>query len=116
MKLPECELTTVKSGVPVIVVTSLATLFAEFVSPPPETVAVFVRLSAAFGASVTVRVIAGKLAAEAIASARVHVSVATVQVQPLPAIAVAVRPGGNVSTTVTVPLEVTLPLFNTVMV
>ena len=41
------------------VVTSLAVSFATMISPPPETVAEFVTLAGALGATVTVRVIAG---------------------------------------------------------
>lgn len=45
--------------VPVIVVGFVATSFAKFVSPPPETVAVFVTLAGAFASTFTVNVIAG---------------------------------------------------------
>ena len=43
----------------VIVVRSFAVSFVVFVSPPPETVAVFVTEAGALAATFTVRVIAG---------------------------------------------------------
>jgi hypothetical protein len=42
-----------------IVVTSVATSLVVMLSPPPETVAVFVTLAGAFAATFTVSVIAG---------------------------------------------------------
>jgi hypothetical protein len=52
-------LAIVASGRPPMLVGSVAVLFVVLVSPPPETVAVFVTLSAAFAATLTVSVIAG---------------------------------------------------------
>src|ERR1035438_8258516 len=77
----------------------------KFVSPPPETAAVLVTLAGALVATFTLRVMGGKPAPAARASECVQVSVARFVVQPAPLIAVAVRPAGNVSTTLTVPLD-----------
>ncbi len=49
----------VRSGPGPIVVISLAVLLAVLISPPPETVAVFVNDGGAAGATFTVRVMAG---------------------------------------------------------
>ena len=62
MKFPECVNVIVRFGpVPaaLIVVGSAAVLFAVFVSPPPETTAVFVTVAAAFAATLTVTWIGG---------------------------------------------------------
>ncbi len=53
VKLPLCVLAIVTSATPLIVVGSLELLLPALLSPPPETVAVFVKLSAEFGATVT---------------------------------------------------------------
>ncbi len=59
MKLPLCVFAMVRSATPLTVVGSLAESFEVLVWPPPETVAVFVRLRAEFGATLTVSVMAG---------------------------------------------------------
>src|SRR5437773_11423507 len=59
LKLPLWLLLMVRSGGVLIVVRLLAVLFAVFVSPPPETVAVFVTLAGASLATFTVNVIVG---------------------------------------------------------
>jgi hypothetical protein len=58
MNPPVCVLVNVRSATCVIVVASLTESLAVFVSPPPLTVAMFVRLAAAVVATVTVSVIA----------------------------------------------------------
>src|SRR5439155_269500 len=117
LKLTLWLLVMVRSGGVLIVVGSVAVLFAVFVSPPPETVAVLVTLAGASLATFSVRVITGYLVPPARASDRVQVSGAKVQDQPDPVIAVAVKPVGSVSATVTraVVLE-TVPLLLTVIV
>ena len=105
-----------RAGVPdaLMVVGSLAVTVP--VAPPPEAAAELVTLAEALAATLTVNVIAGKLAAAASTVVDVQVNVPSVHVQPVPLIAVAVRPVGNVSTTVTVPLVDAVPEFVTVMV
>src|SRR5258708_2289414 len=93
-----------------IVVTSVALLFAEFVSPPPLTLAVLVTLAGAAAEGLTVRVMAGWRAPGARTPRRVQESVAGAQDQPLPLIDVAVSPVGGVSVTVTPPLVGALPV------
>ena len=84
MKLPVCALSMVRSEPAPIVVRSAAVLFVVLVSPPPETVAVFVTLAGALLATATVSVSGGKLAFAARTSPRVQVSVDNVQPQPVP--------------------------------
>src|SRR6266576_1717198 len=71
---------SVVSGV--IVVGSFAVLFSELASPPPETVALFVKLLAAEHDTSTVKVISGKLADGPTESLRVQLSVAGPAVPP----------------------------------
>jgi hypothetical protein len=59
VKFPLWVFVTVRSGTPLIVVGSVALLFAVLVSPPPPTVTVFVTLAGAALATFTVRVSAG---------------------------------------------------------
>ena len=59
LKLPEWLLDMVRSGGEAIVVTSLAVSLDVLVSPPPETVTVFVTEAGALLATFTVNVIAG---------------------------------------------------------
>jgi hypothetical protein len=95
---------------------SLALLFAVFVSPPPETVAVFVTGEVAFAATSTVRLMMGDALLPFKTSDLVQLGVAlTVQDQPGPLIALAVKPAGKVSTTVTAPEEATVPRLFTIM-
>ena len=93
-------------GVAIIVVGSLDESSDVSSSPPPETVAVFVTASGAFDATVTGTVIAGKLAAAAIAAVLVHETTCrvVVHVQPPPVAAPGVSPAGKVSVIVVVPL------------
>lgn len=58
MKASECAESVAVGGVR-IVVTSVATSSVVMVSPPPETVAVFVTLAGAFAATFMVSAIAG---------------------------------------------------------
>src|SRR5947209_7131409 len=97
MKLPLWVIAIVKSAAGgVIVVTSLAVSLAVLISPPPETVAVFVTVGiGASAATFTVRVIGGYAFIAPGRSARLQVSVARVHVQPVPLMAVAVNPGGS---------------------
>ena len=81
------------------VVTSVAIAEAEL---PPDTLTWFVRLEGAVEATLTVTVMAGKLAPAPSRSLRVHVFVE--QVHPVPVMETSVRPVGMVSVTVTVPL------------
>ena len=53
VKLPVCVLAMVRSATPLMLVGSLEELLPVLLSLPPETVAVLVRLSAEFGATVT---------------------------------------------------------------
>jgi hypothetical protein len=116
-KLPTCVDVTVTSGARgVTVVTSVAVLLAVFVSPPPLTVALLVRLAPALLATVTVRVMGEYAAPPPSGLVFVQVAVATVQVQPEPLIAVAVRPTGSVSARVTVPTIWPAPTLDTVTV
>src|SRR5271170_7592001 len=105
-----------RAGAPegLIVVGSLAV--AVPVAPPPEAAAELVTLVGALAATLTVSVMAGKLAPATSTVVDVQVNVPSEQVQPVPAIAVAVRPAGSVSTTVTVPLVDAVPELVTVMV
>jgi len=90
------------STVPIIVVESVSVSLLVISSPPPETVTELTKvLLGGLAATVTVKVMGGKLDAAARPSVRVQVRVATMQVQPVPDIAVAVKPVGSVSTTVT---------------
>ena len=61
VKFPVCVFVIVRSGKEgaTVVVGSLAVSLAVFVSPPPDTVAVFVTLAGAFDATFTVSVMAG---------------------------------------------------------
>src|SRR5438046_2827659 len=59
VKLPLCDFAIVRSGSWLIVVASLAESLAVLVSPPPETLTVFVTLAGALLATVTLSVIAG---------------------------------------------------------
>jgi hypothetical protein len=59
VKLPVCVLAMVMSATGLIVVKSLAELLPVFVSPPPETDAVFVTLAGAVAETLTLSVIAG---------------------------------------------------------
>ena len=100
----------------VMVVGSLAVSLEVLVSPPPDTETELVTMDAAFADTLTVSVIAGKLAPAASGVLLVQVNVPNVHVQPEPDIAVAVSPAGSVSTTVTVALVEPVPAFCTVMV
>src|ERR1035441_7516910 len=97
------------------VVGSLTVSFAVLISPPPETLAVLVRLTALVATSTTT-VMGGYPAPAAKLSERVQVSVPRSAVQPAPLMAVAVSPAGSVSTTLTVPTVAALPISVTVMV
>jgi|HubBroStandDraft_6_1064221.scaffolds.fasta_scaffold838469_1 hypothetical protein len=105
-----------RAGAPdvLIVVGSLAV--AVLVAPPPEAAAELVRLAGALAATLTVSVMAGKLAPAASTVVDVQVKVPKVQAQPVPLMVVAVRPVGRVSTTVTVPLVEAVPELVTVIV
>lgn len=83
-----------------MVVGSEAVSFARLVSPPPDTVTVFVPEDALF-ATETTRKISGYGVLNVRVSDRVQVTVAISQVHPVPLMDVAVRPGGSLSTTVT---------------
>ena len=108
-------LTEKSSGV--MMVGFVAVSFAKFVSPPPDTVAMFVTLAGAFAATVTVNVIGGKLAPTVRVSLREQIRFATTQFHPAPAIAVAVSPVGKVSVTETGTAVVARePLFVATMV
>src|SRR5258705_473322 len=97
-------------------VLSFAVSLEVLVSPPPETVTVFITEAGALLVTFTVRVIAGWLAPAASVSLRVQPSVgAVVQDQPVPAMAAAVKPVGRASVTVTVPEVAAPPLFVTVI-
>src|SRR5271170_4955230 len=85
-------------------------------SPPPDTATELVTLAGALAETLTVSVMAGKLAPPDSTALVVQVSVAKVQTQPVPVMAVAVKLPGKVSTTVTLPLVDPPPEFFTVMV
>lgn len=97
-------------------VASAAVSLLVLISPPPETTAMFVTSAGALEATLTVRVMAGKLAPAARTSVRVQVTVASRQVHPVPAIAVGVSPVGTVSTILTCALTGALPTFDTTIV
>jgi hypothetical protein len=59
VKLSECDVAMVRSGICVEVVTSLAASLVVLISPPPETVAVLVRLEGAEADTLTVSVMPG---------------------------------------------------------
>src|SRR5439155_778279 len=99
-----------------MVVRSFAISLAVLVSPPPETVTVFVTLAGALPATLTVSTIPGQKAAAAKESLRVQLVVARVQVHPVPERAVAVKLGGSESDTFTVPLVGPVPPLPTVIV
>jgi len=101
----------VRSGVPVelMVVGSCAVSLEVLVSPPPETVTVFVTEAVALAETLTVSVIGGKLVPADSTVVVLQVSVFRLHPQPDPVIAVAVNPAGNASTTVTVPLVALAP-------
>src|SRR5438132_618945 len=99
-----------------MVVASFAVSFAVFVCAPPLTVARLVTLDAALLATVAVRVIAEYDEPAPSAAVVVQVAVATVHVHPEPLRAVAVRPVGTVSTMVTVPDVVAVPVLEMVNV
>src|SRR5689334_7272456 len=105
----------VKSGRLLVVVTSVATLFVVFNSPPPETVTVFAMGDGALVATFTISVMTGKAALATRASERVQVRVAIAQFHPVPARAVAVKPEGSVSLTLTTPDVGAVPEFDTVI-
>jgi hypothetical protein len=92
-------------------------LLAGLVSPPPETVAVFVKAEA-FDPTLTVIVIGGYdwPAGKASVLLQVTDGIATVQAHPVPIAAVGVRPGWSVSVTVMPPAVGPAPPFDTVMV
>ena len=98
-----------------MVVTSLAVSLEVMTSPPPETVAVLVRLEGAVPATLTVSVIAEKLEPAVSALLRVQGPNGWVQLHPVPDMAVPVRPAGRLSVTVTVPVVEAKPLLVTVI-
>jgi hypothetical protein len=86
------------------VITVESVIFAV-ADPPPDTLTLFARGEAAFAATFTVTVIAGKLAPAASVSLRVQLLTAVPgHVHPEPAIDTSVSPEGTVSVTVTTPL------------
>jgi hypothetical protein len=106
-------------GKEMMLVGSLATLFAVLVSPPPLTAAWLTTALGALARTVTVTVIGGYEVAAASAFARVHVTVwpaGAGHVHPVPAAAVGVSPAGNVSVTVTGAVVVAPPMLVTVSV
>jgi hypothetical protein len=111
-----CDLAMVRSGSWTIVVGSLAVSLAVLSSPPPETFTELVTVAAAFGATLTVSTMTGKLSPAASTVLVVQVKVPRLQTQPAPDIAVADKPAGKVSTTVTVPLVCAMPELVTVIV
>ena len=87
------------------------------VSPPPDTVAVFVTVAGALEATFTVKVIGGYEVPEVRTSDRKHVGFPpALHDHPLPLIVFTVRPAGRVSATVTVPDVDEAPTFWTVIV
>jgi hypothetical protein len=86
-----------------------AVLLAEFVSPPPDTMAVSSALLGALPAILKVILINGKALLIGRLSARVQVRVLRVQFHPVPLMAVAVNPVERALTTVTRPLDGILP-------
>lgn len=74
----------VKSGGALTVVASVVESLVVFNSPPPATVAVFVKFAAAVAETVPVTVIAGYDAPNVKTSARVQESVDTSHVHPVP--------------------------------
>src|SRR5215469_14422485 len=105
----------VKSGDGSIVVGSVAVSFDVFISPPPETVAVFVTEAGASLATLTDIVIGSKLCLPARASFRVQVTVPklVLQDQGKPLARPKVNALGSVSVTVTVPLVAPRPMLLT---
>src|SRR6202158_2920093 len=106
-------------GKEMMLVGSVARLFAVLVPPPPLTAAWLTTEFAALARTVTVTVIAGYEAPAAKAFARVHVTVwptGAGHVHPVPAAAVGVSPAGNVSVTVTGAVVVAPPMLGVVSV
>ena len=83
-----------------------------FMSPPPETVTVFVTEDGAFAATLTVTVNTREVLG-AIALLVVQDNVGRSHIQRLPLMSVAVRPNGSVSTTFTVPVVGPEPMLKT---
>src|SRR5688500_5718280 len=98
-KFPRCVAWTVRSGAWRMVVASLALLFAELESPPPETLAVLVRNAGAVRATFTRSVIGEAFEPAPMEVVRVQVAVAGSHVQPEPNIETADRPSGSTSVT-----------------
>jgi len=125
VKLPECDLTMVRSGA-VTVVRSLAVLLAALLSPGVDTEAVFVTGEAVAAATVTatVSVITTEplLPAIGFAASCVHVTTCggpadvTEQVKFPPVPETKVMPVGSVSVTVMLPVVGLLPTLVTVRV
>jgi hypothetical protein len=115
-KLPVCDFAIASCGW-AIVVGSVAV--GELFAPPPEAVALLVRLPGAVDVgTLTVSVIAGNAADAAIAAELVHVTTcaAALHDQPLPVAVAYVSPAGRVSVTVVVPNVVALPVLLAVTV
>jgi hypothetical protein len=103
------------SALETMIVGSLALLLPVFASPPPETLAVFVKLKAVDCVTVTGIVMLGKTAPAASTSDLEHETSwpLVVQVQPLPVAVPGVKPVGNVSVTVIGAIVAPSPLFAT---
>ena len=82
-------------------VITVGSIVFAFAKPPPETLAAFVRGELAPLSTLTLTVMAGKVAPLVSTSLREHV--VEEQVHPVPDIDTRVRPAGTVSLTVTVP-------------
>ena len=107
----------VRSGVnaELIVVGSVAVSLAVLVSPPPETVTELTT-ETALADTLTVSVMAGKLAPAASTVLLVQGPAGCVQTQFVPEMDVAVRPAGTVSDTETAAVVAAVPELVTVMV
>ena len=118
VKLPTWLFTIDRSitGVGFTVVGSDDELFAPFVSPVVDTVAVFITLGTAAAATLTVNVIV-LMALAANGPAFVHVTTcpAALQFQPWPVPDTKPSPAGNVSLTVIAPVVGVLPTLVTAM-
>jgi hypothetical protein len=111
-KLPACDFTIARTGLPESVVGSVAV--GAFVAAPPLAVAEFVT-DPAGPAALTVRVIGLPDAPAAMAVVLVQVALRAepLQVQPVPVAALNVKPVGSASVTVTVPVVGDVPVLLT---
>ena len=97
-------------------VLSVAVLFADDTSPPPEMLTKLETSDCAFASTVTVTVTGGYVPSTASESSLVQLRDASVQVHPVPDMSVIVSPAAILSVTVTAPVVAALPMLPAVIV